>query len=227
MPRAVIERAMAAWGQHRFWQYYGQTEVPLCLAVLRPEDHRPELLGACGQPVPDVEIRLIDEAGNDVPDGTPGEIAVRAPSSVAGYYNAPELTAQTFAADGWVRTRDVGVFDAQGFLHLKDRTSDMIISGGYNVYPSEVENVLMTHPAVRECAVIGLPHDKWVEVVTAVVVLRKGHEVSKAELIAHVAGQLASYKKPQEVLYVEEIPKTAVGKLNRKLLRDRYGKPAP
>jgi acyl-CoA synthetase (AMP-forming)/AMP-acid ligase II len=116
MPRPVIERAMAAWGRHRFWQYYGQTEAPLCLAVLRPEDHHGERLGACGQPALDVEIRLIDEAGNDVPPGTPGEIAVRAPSSVAGYHDAPELTAQTFGADGWVRTRDIGVFDAQGFL---------------------------------------------------------------------------------------------------------------
>jgi acyl-CoA synthetase (AMP-forming)/AMP-acid ligase II len=222
MPRAVIERAMQLWGQHRFWQYYGQTEVPLCLAVLRPEDHSGELLDACGQPALDVEIRLIDHAGNDVPAGTPGEIAVRAPSAVAGYYNAAELTATTFAADGWVHTRDIGVFDERGYLYLKDRTSDMIISGGYNVYPREVENALLTHPAVRECAVIGLPDKVWVEAVTAVVVLRAGREASEAELIAHVASQIASYKKPQRVLFAGEIPKTAVGKLNRKQLRDKY-----
>jgi acyl-CoA synthetase (AMP-forming)/AMP-acid ligase II len=192
------------------------------LAVLRPEDHSGELLDACGQPALDVEIRLIDHAGNDVPAGTPGEIAVRAPSAVAGYYNAAELTATTFAADGWVHTRDIGVFDERGYLYLKDRTSDMIISGGYNVYPREVENALLTHPAVRECAVIGLPDKVWVEAVTAVVVLRAGREASEAELIAHVASQIASYKKPQRVLFAGEIPKTAVGKLNRKQLRDKY-----
>lgn len=224
MPRAVIERAMALWGQHRFWQYYGQTEVPLCLTVLRPEDHCGDLLDACGQPALDIEIRLLDEAGNDVPAGTPGEIAVRAPSAVAGYYNAPELTSATFAADGWVRTRDIGVFDERGYLFLKDRTSDMIISGGYNVYPSEVENALLSHPAVRECAVIGLPDKVWVETVTAVVALRPGQDASEAELIAHVATQIASYKKPRRVLFVKEIPKTAVGKLNRKQLRDEYRK---
>jgi fatty-acyl-CoA synthase len=222
MPRAVIKRAMAAWGQHRFWQYYGQTEVPLCLAVLRPEDHVDELLDACGQPCVDVELRLLDEAGNDVAQGTPGEIAVRASSAVAGYHNAPSLNAETFIDGGWVRTRDIGVFDERGFLRLKDRTSDMVISGGYNVYPSEVENALLTHPAVRECAVIGVSDEKWVEAVTAIVVVREGAQPSEAELIAHVAQQLASYKKPQRVLFVEALPKTAVGKLNRKALRDRF-----
>lgn len=115
MPRTVIERAIAVWGQHRFWQYYGQTEVPLCLAVLRPEDHVGDRLGACGQPALEVELRLLDESGAEVPAGQPGEIAVRAPSAVAGYHAAPELTAQTFKADGWVLTRDVGVFDEHGF----------------------------------------------------------------------------------------------------------------
>ena len=227
MPRPVIERAMTLWGQHRFWQYYGQTEVPLCLAVLRPEDHHGDLLDSCGQPALDIEMRLVDESGNDVALGTPGEIIVRAPSAVTGYYNAPELNSTTFAADGWVRTRDIGVFDTHGYLHLKDRTSDMIISGGYNVYPREVENALMTHPAVRECAVIGLTDKVWVEAVTAVVVLRPGLEASDSELIAHAATQIASYKKPHRVLFVEDIPKTAVGKLNRKQLRDHYSQFPP
>lgn len=222
MPKSVIKRAIEAWGQHRFWQYYGQTEVPLCLTVLRPEDHVDELLDACGQPCADVEIRLVDETGNDVAQGVAGEITVRAPSAVAGYYNAAGLNAETFVSGGWVRTRDIGVFDEGGFLRLKDRTSDMVISGGYNVYPSEVENALITHPSVRECAVIGMPDEKWVEAVTAIVVAREGTQPTEAELIDHVALQLASYKKPQRVLFVDAIPKTAVGKLNRKALRDRF-----
>lgn len=220
MPRKVLERAMALWGSHRFWQYYGQTEVPLCLTVLRPEDHAsPDLATSCGQPCVDVELRLLDDAGQEVAVGTPGEITVRGPSAVAGYYESPNLTAETFTPDGWVRTRDMGVMDARGFIHLKDRKSDMIISGGYNVYPQEVENALMTHAAVRECAVVGMPDDKWVEVVTAAVALHPGMQVSEQALIAHVAAQLASYKKPQRLVFVAEIPKTAVGKLNRKQVR--------
>lgn len=220
MPRPVIERAMALWGRERFWQYYGQTECPLTIAVLRPEDHEDALLGACGKPSVDVEIRLVDEAGNDVPYGEPGEIAVRGPSMMAGYFNAPELNQEMFMDGGWLRTRDVGVFDERGFLHLKDRTSDMIITGGYNVYPREIEDVLMAHPAVAECAVVGIKDPKWVEAVTAAVALKPGQTVTEDELIAFVADQVASYKKPQRVVFIDAIPKTAVGKLNRKALRE-------
>lgn len=219
MPRAVITRAMEVFGRERFWQYYGQTEAPLCLAVLRPEDHVDELLGACGRPSLDADIRLVDEQGKDVPEGEPGEILVRGPMTVAGYFNAPELNGETFDADGWVHTRDVGVFDARGFLHLRDRTSDMIISGGYNVYPREVEDALLSHGDVLECAVVGAPDPKWVEAVTAFIVLRDGAEVTAEALIAFVSGQLASYKKPHRIIFTDAIPKTAVGKLDRKSLR--------
>jgi fatty-acyl-CoA synthase len=221
MPRAVIRRAIARFGQDRFWQYFGQTEVPLCIAVLRPEDHHGEQLGACGRPAADVEIRLVDAEGRDVAPGEAGEILVRSPTAAAGYFDAPELSAEAFDADGWVHTRDVGMFDAAGLLHLRDRTSDMIISGGYNIYPREVEDALTGHPAVLEAAVVGLPDDKWVEAVTAVVVARPGATVIEAELIAHVAGQIASYKKPHRVVLADAIPKTAVGKLDRKTLKAR------
>jgi len=221
MPRAVIDRAISTFGQHRFWQYYGQTEAPLCLAVLRPEDHEGDLLGACGRPALDVEIRLVDDQGMDVPYGKPGEIVVRGPTTVAGYFNAPALTSETFAADGWVHTRDVGLFDERGFLHLRDRTSDMIISGGYNIYPREVEDALLAHPAVLECAVVGAPDEKWVEAVTAFVVLRPDQTVQESELIAFVASKVASYKKPHRVIFAQDVPKTAVGKLDRKVLRAR------
>jgi len=222
MPRPVIEQAMATWGADKFWQYYGQTECPLAIAVLRPEDHEDDLLGACGRPALDVAIRLVDEQGDDVSTGEPGEIAVRAPSMMAGYHNAPDLNAEMFLPGGWLRTRDIGVFDARGFLYLKDRTSDMIITGGYNVYPREIEDVLAAHPAIAECAVIGLADAKWVEAVTAVVALKPGETLDERALIDFVAAEVASYKKPRRVEFVDAIPKTAVGKLNRKALRDQF-----
>jgi acyl-CoA synthetase (AMP-forming)/AMP-acid ligase II len=147
---------------------------------------------------------------------------VRAPSMMAGYHNAPDLNAEMFLPGGWLRTRDIGVFDARGFLYLKDRTSDMIITGGYNVYPREIEDVLAAHPAIAECAVIGLADAKWVEAVTAVVALKPGETLDERALIDFVAAEVASYKKPRRVEFVDAIPKTAVGKLNRKALRDQF-----
>ncbi|MGW3545785.1 class I adenylate-forming enzyme family protein [Nocardia niigatensis] len=222
MPLVTIKDAMAALPHVQFLQYYGQTEAPLCLTVLRHEDHHGERLLSCGQPALDVEIRLLDEHGNDVEPGTPGEIVVRSPSAAAGYFNAPELNEATFTDGGWVHTRDVGVFDEHGFLYLKDRLSDMIVSGGYNVYPREVEERLLAHPAVAETIVVGAPDPVWVEAVTAVVVLAPGHHESeqlRSELIAFVAEGLASYKKPRNLMFRSFIPKTAVGKLDRKSLR--------
>jgi fatty-acyl-CoA synthase len=219
MPRPVIERAIARFGQDKFWQYYGQTEIPLALAVLRPEDHAGDLLGACGRPSLDIEVRLIGPDGTEAPPGEPGEILVRGESAAAGYFSADALSAETFDGEGWVHTRDVGVFDARGVLHLRDRTSDMIITGGYNVYPREVEDALMSHPAVDSAAVVGAPDDKWVEAVVAFVVLRGGATVDPAELIAHVGQRIASYKKPHRIEFAPEIPRTAVGKTDRKVLR--------
>lgn len=226
MPRPLIERAIDTFGQSRFWQYYGQTEAPLCIAVLRPEHHDAERLGACGQPAVDVELRLIADDGSDAGAG-PGEIVVRTASAAAGYHNADALSAETFDQDGWVHTRDVGRIDAEGFLHLLDRTSDMIITGGYNVYPREVEDALLSHPALAEAAVVGAPDDKWVEAVVAFVVLRPGETVEDSELIAHLAARIASYKKPHRIVVRADLPKTAVGKIDRKALRivARSGRP--
>ncbi|HET7568102.1 MAG TPA: AMP-binding protein [Gaiellaceae bacterium] len=208
MPRPLLERAIAEWGPI-FVQYYGQTEAPLCIAVLRPEDHAGERLLACGQPAVDAEVAL---------DPASGEILVRAPFAARGYVGDPELSAATFQADGWVRTRDVGRVDDEGFLYLVDRTSDMIVTGGYNVYPREVEDALAAHPGVRECVVVGAPDETWVEAVTAFVVPVDG--VSEAELLEHCRGLLAGYKVPKSVRFVGEIPKSPVGKLLRRALRD-------
>jgi acyl-CoA synthetase (AMP-forming)/AMP-acid ligase II len=222
MPRALIERALGLWGR-KFVQYYGQTEAPLAMACLPREDHRlddPERLLSCGRPAIDCEMRLVGEDGTEVPAGEPGEIAVRAPFTMAGYLDADELNAATFLPGGWMRTRDVGRFDEAGYLYLIDRTSDMIVTGGYNVYPREVEDVLAAHPAVREAAVVGIPDDKWVEAVTAFVTLRA--EATEAELLAHAREGLAGYKVPKSVRVIDDIPKSAVGKPLRRKLREPF-----
>jgi fatty-acyl-CoA synthase len=206
-PRAVLERALALW-PNRLIQYYGQTEAALALTVLRPEEHVGERLLSCGVPSADTEVRLDPETS---------EILVRGPFTATGYYGDDELSAQTFLPDGWVRTRDVGRFDDDGFLYLVDRTSDMIVSGGYNIYPREVEDALAAHPAVREAVVVGAPDERWVEAVTAFVV---ADGVSEDELIAHCREQLAAYKAPKSVRFVDEIPKSPVGKLLRRAVRD-------
>jgi len=221
MPLTVIKRAIELWGP-RFIQYYGQTEAPLFIARLDQQDHAgPERrLLACGRPSVDCEIRLIDDKGGDVPAGEQGEIALRAPFAMKCYFNAPDLNAATFVEGGWLRTRDVGRFDDDGYLYLVDRTSDMIITGGYNVYPREVEDALLAHPSVFECAVVGAPHEKWVESVTAFVVLRSGANISEAELIEFTRSRVATYKVPKSVRFVEQIPKSAVGKVLRRALSD-------
>jgi acyl-CoA synthetase (AMP-forming)/AMP-acid ligase II len=207
MPRPLLERALALWGP-RLVQYYGQTEAPLCIAVLRPEDHQGGRLLSCGQPAVDCEVRL---------DPGSGEILLRAPFAAAGYFGDEDLHRATFLDDGWVRTRDIGRFDEDGFLYLIDRTSDMIVTGGYNVYPREVEDVLADHPAVREAIVVGAPDETWVEAVTAFVT---ADGVTEDELVAHCRARLAGYKVPKSVRFVAEIPKSPVGKLLRRELRD-------
>jgi len=223
MPRPVIEQGLSMWGP-RFTQYYGQTEIPLCVSVLSKQEHvgpdADTILGSCGRPSVEVEIRLIGADGLAVADGEPGEIQVRAPSAMRGYHNAPELDAATMLADGWIATRDVARRDGNDYLYLVDRTSDMIISGGYNVYPREVEDALLSHPLVVEAAVVGAPDEVWVEAVTAFVVLTPGAVFDEATLRDHVRATLAGYKVPKRIHLLHAIPKSAVGKVLRRALRD-------
>ncbi|HEV7898093.1 MAG TPA: AMP-binding protein [Planosporangium sp.] len=222
MPRPTIEAAMELWGPI-FTQYYGQTEAPLAITVLRPEDHvgADAPLSAAGRPAVDAQVRLVDADGAEVPAGEAGEIAVRAPFTMAGYLDAPELDAATWLGDGWLRTRDVGRFDDAGLLHLIDRTSDMIITGGYNVYPREVEDALLSYPGVAEAAVVGAPDPTWVESVVAFVVARPGAQLDRDALAGHVRDRVAGYKVPKRIEVVESVPKSAVGKILRRELRDR------
>lgn len=220
MPRPVIEEAMDVWGR-RFAQYYGQTEAPLCLTVLDADDHADaSLLGSCGQPAVDGEILVADDEGNPVAPGEVGEIRVRAPFTMSGYHAAPELNAEMFAGDGWLRTRDMARVDERGYLYLVDRRSDMIITGGYNVYPREVEDVLLAQPSVAQAVVVGAPDDTWVEVVTAFVVPAPGATVDEAALQAAVRERLAGYKVPKSVRAVDSVPLSPVGKVLRRALRD-------
>ncbi len=223
MPRPVLEKALERWGPV-FVQYYGQTEAPLAIACLSKDDHdgaSPERLLSCGRPSIETEIRLVDEAGEEAPPGEPGEIVLRAPFVMKGYTD-PELSAAAFLPGGWLRTRDVGRFDGEGYLTLVDRTSDMIVSGGYNVYPREVEDALGAHPAVAQVAVVGLPDEIWGEAVTAFVVRHAGQDVDEGALIAHAHQSLAGYKAPKSVRFVDSIPLSPVGKPLRRALREPF-----
>lgn len=227
MPRPTIDRALKLWGP-RFLQYYGQTEAPVFITLLTKEDHvgpgADQRLSACGRPSIDCEIKLVDEDSHDVAQGEAGEIALRSPFMMRGYFNADDLNAQMFLPGGWIRTRDVGRFDEDGYLYLVDRTSDMIVTGGYNVYPREVEDALAAHPAVREVVVVGIPDDKWGEAVAAFVALRAGQQADEAALIAFARTRVATYKVPKSVHFIDEVPKSPVGKLLRRAVRDPFWK---
>jgi acyl-CoA synthetase (AMP-forming)/AMP-acid ligase II len=220
MPRPLPEQILGLWGP-RLVQYYGQTEAPLAITALNADDHRdPTLLGTCGHPSVDAEVAVTDPDGNAVPAGEAGEIRVRAPFGMSGYPGAPEITAETITPDRWIRTRDLGRFDDRGYLTLVDRTSDMIITGGYNVYPREVEEALLAHPAVTGAAVVGAPDDTWVEAVTAFVTLRPGARATENDLQQAVRARLAGYKVPKTVHVIDTIPMSPVGKILRRALRE-------
>lgn len=207
-----------------FLQLYGQSECPQAMTTLRKADHdldRPERLGSCGLPAPIMDLRLLDSDMNEVAVGEPGEICARGPLVMSGYWQQPEMTEQVFAG-GWLHTGDVGVRDAEGFITIVDRTKDMIISGGFNIYPREVEDALMAHPAVALAAVIGIPDPKWGEAVTAFVTLRVGATVDAATLQQLVKEKRGGPWAPKTVEFRDELPLTGLGKLDRKTLRAPY-----
>ena len=204
-----------------FSQLYGQTEgYPI--SVLRRAEHdpigRPELIASCGAPVSTMAVTLLDGDGAEVPAGEPGELCVRGGGVMEQYWRRPELTAETFA-HGWLHTGDIARADERGYLYIVDRAKDMIISGGFNVYPREVEDSLAAHPAVSAAAVYGIPDEKWGEAVTAAVVLRAGAGATAADLIAHVKQLKGSVQAPKSVHLLTELPMTAVGKIDKKALR--------
>ncbi|RYE76451.1 MAG: acyl-CoA synthetase, partial [Myxococcales bacterium] len=211
-----------------FAQYFGQSEAPMAISYLAKGDHdparHPERLSSCGRPSAFVRLALLDEAGAPVAPGEPGEVCVSGPLLAGGYWGKPDETAATFK-DGWLHTGDVAREDADGFLYIVDRTKDMIVTGGFNVYPREVEDVVSTHPAVAQVAVIGTPHEKYGESVTAVVVPRDGVTLSDdvvAEIQALVKEKKGSVQVPKQVISATAIPLTGLGKPDKKALRATY-----
>ena len=207
-----------------FFQFYGQAECPMTITVLRREEHlagRAERLASCGRPVPWLDVALLDDDGQEVPQGEAGEICVRGPLVMKEYLNKPEQTAEAFKF-GWLHTGDVARADGEGFMTIVDRKKDMIVTGGFNVFPREIEDVLSSHPAVSAAAVIGVPDEKWGEAVKAVVVRRPGAAVDESELVALVKERKGSVSAPKSVEFVDEIPLSPLGKTDKKALRARY-----
>jgi long-chain acyl-CoA synthetase len=223
----VLARSVRLFGC-KFWQAYGLTETTGTVVNLPPADHDPDgpnkhRLRSCGLPGPGVELRIVDASTRtDLPAGEVGEIWIRSGQVMKGYWHMPEETAAAIVDGGWFRSGDAGYLDADGYLFIHDRVKDMIVSGGENVYPAEVENVLMSHPAVSDVAVIGVPHERWGETPKAMVVRTGGSETTEQELIDFCRQRLARYKCPTSVEWLDVLPRNPSGKVLKKDLRAPY-----
>jgi long-chain acyl-CoA synthetase len=221
----VLSGAIRLFGGARFSQAYGMTETTGGIVSLAPEDHDPDgpnahRLRAAGKPNSNVELRLVDpDTGNDVPTGEVGEIWTRSGQNMLGYWNKPDETANTITEDGWLKTGDAGYLDADGYLYIHDRVKDMIISGGENVYPAEIENCLMSHPGIADVAAVGIPSERWGESVHAFVVKAAGQDPTPEDIIAFTRERLAHFKCPQSVDFVDALPRNPSGKILRRELR--------
>ncbi len=229
MPVEPLKNAMRLFGCG-FCQVYGATETFVPISMLKPEDHVLEGSGedfrkmsSAGREVIGVRVKIVDNHGNEVKEGETGEIVVKGNNVMKGYWKRPDLTAEALK-DGWYHTGDMGRMDELKYIYIVDRKKDMIISGGENIYPKEIEDVLFRHPAVADAAVIGVPDDTWGEAVKALVIKKDGIDVSEDELIEFCKGRLASYKKPKSVEFVSEFPRSTAGKVIKQELREKYWK---
>ena len=209
-------------------QLYGQGEAPMCISTLSRRDHvieGPEevvkRLSSAGKPCINVEVKVVNEDGKDLGPGEVGEVILRGYHMMKGYWNLPEATSEVIR-DGWLYTGDMGYFDSKGFLFLVDRRRDVIISGAFNIYPKEIEDVIVAHPKVKEVAVIGVPDEKWGEAVKAVVVPKEGVRIEEQEIIDYCRDHMASFKKPKSVDFIKEMPRNPYGKVQKTALRDPY-----
>ncbi len=227
MSVAMLERALKIFGRV-MTQGYGQTEAPMLIAQMQPEDHYDGdaiasalRLQSCGRPTSFADVAIMDDDGGILPVGETGEIVVRGDFLMKGYYRDPEATAAT-RRNGWHLTGDIGYFDEDGFLYIVDRKKDMIITGGFNVYSSQVEQAISALPQVQACAVIGVPDDKWGEAVKAVIELVPGAELEADAVIAHCKEQMGSVKAPKSVDFVAELPRSSIGKILKRAVREDY-----
>jgi len=206
-----------------FWQVYGLTETNGAITFLHPDDHDVSRgkLRSCGKAGKDVGLRVVDEDDNDVPVGEVGEVIIQSDNNMKGYWNRPEATAESIK-DGWFYSGDIGYFDDEGYLYIHDRVKDMIVSGGENIYPAEVENALVSHPNIADAAVIGIPDDRWGEATKAFIVQAEGEKLNEDEVISYVRTQIAGYKCPKTVEHIDELPRNPSGKILRKDLRAPY-----
>jgi len=222
-----LKQAMTTFGPI-MTQLFGQTEAPMCISSLSREEHviaNPErerqIFSSAGRPTYHAQVRIVGDDGKVLPKGQAGEIVVRCANMMHGYFKNPEATADTIK-DGWLHTGDIAKMDDEGFLYIVDRKKDMIVSGGFNIFPREIEDVLFEHPAVKGAAVVGVPHDKWGEEVKAIVVLHEGKDASSDELIAFVKDRKGSLIVPKTVEFWDAIPLTNLGKVDKKAIRARF-----
>jgi acyl-CoA synthetase (AMP-forming)/AMP-acid ligase II len=236
MPFEVIRKAIDVFPGVMFINAFGQTETASTITSLGPEDHvisgteeqkqkkLKRLQSSIGRPMDDVQIKIIDENGKELPVGEVGEIIAKGPRVMSGYWKDPEKTAKALTKDGWLHTGDKGYVDEEGYIYLAGRGDDMIIRGGENISPEEVENVLYAHPCVEEAAVIAVPSLEWGHEPKAVVVLKKGTKANPEELIEFCRQKLSSFKRPRYVCFIDELPRTSTGKVLKRTLREHHGK---
>jgi len=235
MPFEVINKAIQVMPWVRFINAFGQTETASTITTLGPEDHIIEgteeerekklkrLTSSIGRPLPDVEVRIVDEDGKTMPPLEVGEILARGPRIMTGYWRDEQKTSKVITPDGWLRTGDMGWMDEEGYIYLAGRADDMIIRGGENISPEEVEDVLHSHPKVEEAAVIGVPDPEWGQEPRAVVVLKKGEVTTPEEIIEYCRSRLAGFKRPRSVVFMDALPRNPMGKVLRKKLREEHG----
>jgi acyl-CoA synthetase (AMP-forming)/AMP-acid ligase II len=236
MPIPVIRQALEVFPGVSFINAFGQTETASTITALNPEDHvltgteeekekKLKRLSSIGKPMSDIQMKVVDEDGKTLPVGEVGEILARGPRVMSGYWKDEEKTAKTIDKDGWVHTGDVGYVDEDGYYFLSGRSSDMIIRAGENISPEELENVIRDHPKVEDVAVIGVPDETWGEEPRAVVIPKKGEKPTEEEIMEYCRANLASFKRPRSVIFVDELPRNPMGKLVKKDIREKYGKP--
>jgi fatty-acyl-CoA synthase len=235
MPVGVIKKAIQEMPWVRFINAFGQTETASTITTLGPEDHVLEgteeelekklkrLTSSIGRPLPDVEVKIVDEQGNSLSSHEEGEILARGPRVMTGYWQDEEKSSQVVTKDGWLRTGDKGWMDEDGYIYLAGRGDDMIIRGGENISPEEVENVLYSHPKVEEAAVIGAPDPEWGHEPRAILVLKKGTDATAEEIVEYCRSRLAGFKRPRSVVFVEALPRNPMGKVLKRELREKYG----